>query len=83
MNEELKIIISAETEKLKKGIDEAKGALGTFKSEISKNKEELKKAWTSIGGGATKASKAIITSVGAIGGALIGTSALTADYREE
>ena len=83
MNEELKIIISAETEKLKKGVDEAKGALGTFKSEISKNKEELKKTWTSVGEGATKASKTIITSVGAIGGALIGTAALTTDYREE
>ena len=81
MNEELKIIISAEVAKLKQGINEAKGALGTFKSEIKKNKKEISKAWTSMGEGATKASKFIIGGVAGIGTALISTSALTTEYR--
>ena len=83
MNEELKVIISAEVAKLKQGVNEAKSALGTFKSEIKKNKDEISKAWTSMGNGATKASKFIIGGVTGIGAALVSTSALTAEYRTE
>lgn len=82
MNEELKVIISAEISKLKSGINEAKGAVNGFKSEVSKGKEAIGKAWTTIGEGATKASKVMVTGVAAIGTALVGTSALTAEYRE-
>ena len=83
MNEELKVIISAEIAKLKQGVNEAKSALGTFKSEIKKNKDEISKAWTSMGNGATKASKFIIGGVTGIGAALVSTSALTTEYRTE
>lgn len=83
MNEELKVIISAEVAKLKQGVNEAKSVLGTFKSEIKKNKDEISKAWTSMGKGATKASKFIIGGVAGIGTALISTSALTTEYRTE
>lgn len=83
MNEELKVIISAEVAKLKQGVNEAKSVLGTFKSEIKKNKDEISKAWTSMGKGATKASKFIIGGVAGIGTALVSTSALTTEYRTE
>lgn len=83
MNEELKVIISAEVAKLKQGVNEAKSALGIFKSEITKNKDEISKAWTSMGKGATKASKFIIGGVAGIGAALVSTSALTTEYRTE
>ena len=81
MNEELKVVISAEIGKLKSGIQEAKSEVGSFKSEISKSKDTISKAWNSVGEGCTKASKTIMTGVAGIGTALVGTSALTAEYR--
>ena len=82
MTEELKVIISAEVSKLKNGINEAKGAINGFKSETDKGKEAVSKAWNSMGEGATKASKLIIGGVAGIGTALVGTVALTNEYRE-
>ena len=38
MNEQLKIIISAEISNLKKNIDEAKGKVSGFKAEVEKAK---------------------------------------------
>ena len=83
MNEQLKIIISAEVDKLKKGVSDAKAEVSNFKNEVSKSKEDLSKAWDSIGGAATKASKVIITGVAAAGTALLALGASTKDYRAE
>ena len=81
MNEELKIIISAEITKLKSAVNEAKGVISTFKSEINKSKDVLEKSWKTIGEGATKASKVIIGGIAGIGTALVGSAAMTTDYR--
>ena len=83
MNEELKVIISAEVSKLKQGVDEAKKAVGTFRSELDKHKEAIGKAWTTTGEAATKASKVIIGGVAAAGTALVGAAVATKDYRTE
>lgn len=83
MNEELKVIISAEISELKKGINEAKGAIGTFKTEVNKGKNVISKAWNNIGKTATKMAKVIITSIAGIGAALVALSASTQEYRNE
>lgn len=83
MNEQLKIIISAEIDKLKKGVKEAQGVLGTFKSEIAKNKKEIEEAWKTMGEGATTASKAILGGVTAVGTAFLALGASTQEYRNE
>ena len=82
MNEELKVIISAEVTKFKKGVAEAKDSLNGLKQEAGKAKEALGKVWNGVGEGATKASKAIVGSVAGVATALTGTAALTAEYRE-
>lgn len=83
MNEQLKIIISAEITKLKQGVKEAQGALGTFKTEIAKSKKELEAAWNAMGQGATNASKAMIGGIAAAGTALLALGASTQEYRNE
>ena len=82
MGEELKVIIKAEVSKFKSGIKDAKDAISTFKNEASKAKEDFKKVWNNVGESAEKASKVIIGGVTAVGTALVGTSALTSEYRE-
>lgn len=81
MTEQLKVIISAEVDKLKQGVKEAQGAVGTFKNEISKNKEAISQTWNGIGNAATTASKAMIGGVAAIGTALTANVAATEEYR--
>lgn len=83
MNEELKVIISAEISELKKGVNEAKGAIGTFKTEVNKNKKVISEAWNNIGKTATKMAKVIIASIVGIGAALVALSASTQEYRNE
>lgn len=82
MNEQLKIIISAETEKLKQGIQEAKHAVGTFKGEIAKNKEVISKAWNTAGKACVEATKKMAVGAAAVGTALLGTVAATEEYRQ-
>lgn len=81
MIEELKVIISAEIEQLQSGVNEAKGTLKTFKSELDKNGIDVGKAWNTMGEGAVNASKKIIGGVAGIGAALVGVSASTEEYR--
>lgn len=83
MNEQLKIIISAEVGKLKQGVKEAQGAVSTFKNEVSKHKKDIQKAWTTVGEGAVKASKAILTGVAGATTALVALAASTKEYRTE
>jgi hypothetical protein len=82
LNEQLKIIISAESDKLKQGIQEAKHAVSTFKDEIKKNKEVISKGWNAVGKASVEATKKIITGTAAIATALAGTAAATIDYRQ-
>ena len=83
MNEELKVIISAEISELKKGVNEAKGAIGTFKTEVDKNKKVISEAWNNIGKTATKMAKVIIASIAGTVAALVTLSASTQEYRNE
>lgn len=83
MNEELKVIISAEVSKLKQGIENAKQAVkdlqGKFKEASKTLKEDLTKAGESAKNVATK----IGAGFAAIGTALIGAAVGTEEYRNQ
>lgn len=86
MNEELKLIISAEIGKLKAKIDAAKQQVNSFKEQVNKAKADTdnnyKAIGESIGNGLKKAAALGVAAVAAVGTALVGASAATADYRK-
>lgn len=59
MNDELKVIIKAEIAQFKKGIDDAKKAMGDFKSQVNKHSKDADKAIKSMGNGIAKVGKTI------------------------
>ena len=83
MNEELKVIISAEVSRLKKGVEEAeqqvKNLQGKFKEASKTIKEDLAKAGESASNVATK----IGAGFAAIGASLIAAAASTEEYRNQ
>ena len=85
MNEELKIIISAEVEKLKQGVESAKSQLNNFKQQVDKAsanvESKFKSIGTSIKNGITAGVKAAAAGIAALGAALVGSAALTEEYR--
>ena len=87
MNENLKIIISAETAKLKKGMKEAEDSLKGFKSEMEKAKksvnDNMKKAGDAIGKGIKKGVDTAKTAIAGIGVAMVAAVAGTEEYRNE
>lgn len=89
MNEELKVIISAEISDLKKGCQDAKKSIEGVAEETKSMKQKIKQHLKEAGDGYKKigeVSKAALKAVGtAVIGAtatLIGLSAATAEYRE-
>lgn len=82
MNEQLRIIISAETNKLKEGIAEAKHAVSSFKGEIAKHKDAISKTWNAAGQASVNATKKMVTGAAAVVTALAANSAATVEYRQ-
>ena len=87
MNEQLKIAIVAEVNKFKQDINNAKKSISDFKEQVKKASEDVDKNFQAMGegikNGLANAAKAGTAAVASIGAALVGTSALTADYRKE
>lgn len=83
MNEQLKIIISAEIDKLKQNIDKAKQNVNGFKEQVDKAKKNVDDNFKKIGSGITTSLKAAGVAITAAGGALIALGASTAEYRNE
>ena len=85
MNEELRIIISAEVSRLRQGIENARGQVNNFKEQVNKASADVenkfKSIGTSIGNGITTGVKAAAAGVAALGAALVGSAALTEEYR--
>lgn len=83
MNEELKIVISAETGDLKKNVEDAKKEVKSFKDQVNDAKanvdESFKAAGTSIKNGLAIGA----TAIAGAGTALLALSASTAEYRNE
>ena len=87
MNEEFKVIISAEVGKLKKGMGEAKQSVKGFAEQVKNSKqaadENLKALGSSIGNGLKTAATAGATAIAGLGASLLALGASTAEYRNE
>ena len=83
MNEELKVIITAVTDKLKKELEAAKKDIGSFKDRVKEAgktvDEDFKKAGESI----SKGMKVAAVGIAAAGTAILALGASTAEYRQE
>lgn len=82
MNEELKVIISAEVAKFKQGIKDAKKQMDNFTEGSEKGASKMDNAFKKAGEGINKAYVSVGKALAAVGASLIATSAMTAEYRE-
>lgn len=83
MNEQLKIIISAEVDKLKKGVQDAKKEVGNFKQQVQEASKNIDVNFKKVGEGIKNAAKKIAVGVAAAGTALVALESSTRDYRAE
>lgn len=83
MNEELKIIISAQIDNLKRNVEAAQKKISSFKQEVEKASSNVDEKFASMGGAAVRAGKVMATAFVAVGAALIALGASTAEYRTE
>ena len=82
MNEQLKIIISAETAKLKQGVNQAKAEIQSFKQKVdSVDTSTIDSNFQKLGGTIKTALKGAATAVAGIGAALVGAAVATEEYR--
>lgn len=83
MNEELKVIISAEITKLKQNVNDTKQQISNFKEQVDKASKNVKENFAKIGEGIKNGIKTAATSIAAAGAALIALGASTQEYRNE
>ena len=83
MNEELKVVISAETQKLKDGISQAKKHIKGFSEETKKKVKEASEEFKKYGEAAQKGLKIVAGAIAATGTALLALGASTAEYRNQ
>ena len=83
MNEQLKIIISAEVDKLKSGVQDAKKEVGNFKQQVQEASKNIDVNFKKVGEGIKNAAKKIAVGVAGAGTALLALGASTKDYRAE
>lgn len=83
MNEELKVIISAEVAKLRQGIDNAKSQISNFSAQVEKAKKNVDANFAAIGNGINKAVGAVGVGMAGLGAALMATAASTEEYRNQ
>lgn len=83
MNEELKIIITAEIDKLKKELEEGQKEVRKLADEAKSSDSKFGKAMKSIGKAAAMGMATVTAAVAAGAGALIGLSESTKEYRTE
>lgn len=83
MNEELKIIISAEVAKVKQGVKQAKQEISNFSKKVEEAKKNVDASFKAMGNGIKTATKVIAASIAGVGVALIGVAANTEEYRNQ
>ena len=83
MNEQLKIIISAEVDKLKKGVQDAKQEVSNFKQQVQEASKNVDGNFKKAGEGIKNAAKKVAVGVAGAGTALLALGASTKDYRAE
>ena len=82
MNEELKVIISAEIGNLKKNISEAKKEIGGFKDQVAKASKNVDADFKKLSEGIKKGGKVMVSSVAAVGAAFLALGPATEKYRQ-
>ena len=81
MNEKLKVIISAEVDKLKQGVQDAKKAMNDFQSDTAKVSKAVDGHIKSMGTAAANGMKTLGTAIAAGGAALLGLAASTQEVQ--
>ena len=82
MNEELKVIISAEIGKLKKSVSEAKKEISGFKDQVAKASKNVDADFKKLGESIKKGGKVMVTSVAAVVAAFLALGPATEEYRQ-
>lgn len=82
MNEELKVIISAEIGNLKKNINEAKKEISGFKDQVAKASKNVDADFKKLSEGIKKGGKVMVSSVAAVGAAFLALGPATEKYRQ-
>lgn len=82
MNEELRVIITAEIDQLKKEVDAAKKQIEKFSKDSTKSSKGFGEGMKKAGSVAGKALKGVGVAIAAAGAALVGLSESTKEYRE-
>ena len=83
MNEELKVIISAEISKLKQGLNDAKSEIKGFKGQMEKASGDVDKNFKNLGSGIAKGLKVGVAAATATGAAMLALVPATQEYRAE
>lgn len=83
MNEELRVIISAEVSKLKQGVEAAKQQVKNLQSKFKEASKTIKEDLAKAGEGATNAAKKIGIGFAAVKTALIAAAVSTEEYRNQ
>lgn len=81
MNEELKVIISAEIDKLKSGVKQAKKSISDFTKKAAENIKKFSDEFNKVGDVSKKALKVVGGAIAGAATALFALTASTKDYR--
>ena len=83
MNEELRIIISAEVSKLKQGVEAAKTSINSFKKQVEDAKKNVSEKFKAMGESIKSVVKGIGITLAGLGVSLLGLAAGTEEYRNQ
>lgn len=83
MNEELKIIISAQVNNLKKNVKDAENKVKDFSDQVKEAKKDINETFKKAGETINKGMKVGVTAIAGMGAALLALGASTAEYRNE
>lgn len=83
MNEQLKIIISAEIAKLKNNVEKAKQQVKSFKEQVKDASKDVDENFKNMGAGIANGLKTAAGTAAAVSGALLALAGSTQEYRNE
>ena len=83
MNEELKIIISAQVNNLKKNVKDAQNKVKDFSDQVKEAKKDVDETFKNAGTSIANGMKVGATAIAGMGAALLALGASTAEYRNE